>query len=86
MPEISRFYGIIVAMYFNDHPPPHFHVRYASGKAKIQIEPLELMEGYLSPRALALVMEWAVLHWPELQENWRLRETRQPLRKIDPLQ
>jgi Domain of unknown function (DUF4160) len=61
MPEISRFFGIIIAMYYNDHEPPHFHARYGSKKAKILIDPPTLMAGDLPPRALGMVMEWAAL-------------------------
>ena len=58
MPEISRFLGIVITMYFNDHNPPHFHVRYEDFRALVGIEPLELGEGQLPPRVLGLVMEW----------------------------
>ncbi len=54
MPEISRFYGIIVAMFFGDHNPPHFHARYGGEKVAIEIETLRILEGNLSPRALVL--------------------------------
>ena len=57
MPEISRFFGIIIAMYYNDHAPPHFHVRYDNQKAIISIEPIEVLAGRLTPRALGLVRE-----------------------------
>lgn len=59
VPEISRFFGIVVSMNYNDHPPPHFHVRYAEQKAIVAIQSPTLLEGELSPRALGLVMEWA---------------------------
>jgi len=62
VPEISRFFGIVVFMNYNDHPPPHFHVRYAEQKAIVAIESPTLLEGHLSPRALGLVMEWAAAH------------------------
>ena len=62
MPEISRFFGIVVRMYYDDHPPPHFHVRYGEQKALMAIEPLAVREGRLSPRVLGLVTEWAALH------------------------
>jgi hypothetical protein len=58
MPEISRFFGIIIAMYYDDHQPPHFHVRYGDDKAIVSIESLSLLEGRLSPRTLGLVTEW----------------------------
>ena len=57
MPEISRFFGITVQMYYNDHEPPHFHVRYSGQKALIDIATLGLLRGSLSPRALGLVTE-----------------------------
>lgn len=66
MPEISRFYGIIIAMFFGDHNPPHFHARYADKKVGIEIESLRILEGNLPPRALGLVIEWASQHKAEL--------------------
>lgn len=86
MPEISRFFGIIIAMYYDDHMPPHFHVRYSDQKAIIAIETLTLAQGYLSPRALGLVTEWAAIHREELRENWELARNRAPLKKIQPLE
>jgi len=62
MPEISRFFGIVIQMYYGDHDPPHFHVRYSGQKALIAIETLEVLRGQLPPRALSLVREWAALH------------------------
>ena len=59
MPEISRFFGMIIAMYYDDHAPPHFHVRYGEQKAIVAIESLAVTQGKLSPKALGLVMEWA---------------------------
>lgn len=86
MPEISRFFGIIITMYFSDHPPPHFHARYGSQKALIAIEPPGLLKGQLSPKALALVTEWAALHRMELLADWHLAQQEQPLAKIPPLE
>jgi hypothetical protein len=85
MPEISRFFGIIIAMYYNDHEPPHFHARYGSQKAKILIDPPTLIAGDLPPRALGMVMEWAALHRAELRENFAATIERRPTRKIEPL-
>ena len=62
MPEISRFFGVIITMNYNDHAPPHFHVRYGDKKALIGIQSLTLLQGRLSPRVFGLVMEWASLH------------------------
>ena len=64
MPEISRFLGIIITMYYNNHPPPHFHVRYNQQKAIIDIQNLSILEGKLTPRVFGLVIEWAAIHQP----------------------
>ena len=61
MPEISRFFGMVIAMYFDDHPPPHFHVVHGDERAQVGIDPPGLLNGTLSPRALALVVEWAAI-------------------------
>jgi hypothetical protein len=86
LPEISRFFGIIIAMYYNDHDPPHFHARYGSYKAVIRIDPPTLMVGDLPPRALGMVIEWATLHREALRENFAAARAAQALQKIDPLQ
>jgi hypothetical protein len=86
MPEISRFFGIIITMYYNDHAPPHFHVRYGQQKALIAIESLAILEGNLKPRALGLVIEWASQHRGELMHNWQLARQNSPLEKILPLE
>ena len=86
MPEISRFFGIVVQMYYADHDPPHFHVRYAGQKALVAIETLEVLRGSLSPRTLALVTEWAALHRAELMEDWALARAESQLNPIAPLE
>ncbi|NBD16032.1 MAG: DUF4160 domain-containing protein [Cyanobacteria bacterium] len=86
MPEISRFLGIIITMYYNDHSPPHFHVRYNKQKAIIDINSLSILQGKLSPRVLGLVIEWATLHQTELRENWERARNQQPICKIEPLE
>jgi hypothetical protein len=86
MPEISRFFGIIIQMYYNDHEPPHFHVRYSGQRALIAIEDLSVLSGKLTPRALGLVREWAQLHRAELAEDWRLARTDSELMPIPPLE
>lgn len=86
MPEISRFFGIIITMNYSEHPPPHFHVRYGDQKALISIETLTLLRGKLSPRVFGMVMEWATVHQAELLENWYLAHQHEPLNKIDPLE
>ncbi len=86
MPEISRFLGIIITMYYNDHPPPHFHVRYNQQKAIIDIETLSILEGRLSARVLGIVIEWALLYQKELKENWQFARQNKPLKNIQPLE
>jgi len=85
MPTISVFYGILIQMFFDDHAPPHFHVRYAEYRAQINIQTLEPIEGNLPRRALSLVQEWAKEHQTELQENWNLCVQMQSPKKIAPL-
>ena len=86
MPEISRFFGIVITMYYNDHPPPHFHVRYGKKKAILDIATLDLLEGGLSNRALNLVKEWAASHQQELADDWDLARQNAPLNPIEPLE
>ena len=86
MPEISRFFGIIIAMFYDDHAPPHFHVRYGEQKAIITIDTLTILQGRLASRAHGLVIEWAALHKEELWEDWALAEQQAPLKKIKPLE
>jgi hypothetical protein len=85
MPEISRFYGILIAMFWDDHNPPHFHARYGEYKAAIEIGTLRILDGNLPPRALGLVAEWASQHREELMDNWGEARNERPLRKIEPL-
>lgn len=76
MPEISRFLGIRIFMYFNEHNPPHFHVEYNEYNASIAIATLGIMEGKLPAKVLGLVVEWAEVHQEELLKNWTtLKET-----------
>ena len=85
MPELSRFLGIVILMYFDDHNPPHFHVRYNDFRAIISINDLLLIEGELPPRVLGLVIEWAGLHKNELLENWNMVKETGKWFKIEPL-
>ena len=85
MPEISRFYGIIIAMFWDDHNPPHFHARYGRHKAALEIRSLRILDGTLPPRALGLVVEWASHHVDELMRNWEEARNNKPLQKINPL-
>jgi hypothetical protein len=86
MPELSRFFGIVIAMYYNDHDPPHFHVRYGSCHARFALESLHMIDGDIGPRARGLVVEWASRHQPELQREWELARAGQPLFPIAPLE
>ena len=86
MPEVSRFFGIIIAMYYNDHAPPHFHAKYGSEQASLRIDNGAILEGSLGTRALRLVEEWRALHQAELLEDWKRAQARQPLNKISPLE
>ena len=87
MPTVSRFFGIIVIMFYREglNEQPHFHVRYSEYKAKISIKNLSIIKGKLPPRVLGFVMEWASLHQNELIKNWNRIENHQPLIKIAPL-
>lgn len=85
MPEISRFFGVVITMFYNDHAPPHFHAQYAEHRALIGIEDLALLRGDLPPRALALVVEWAARHRQGLLDNWALARAQADLRPIEPL-
>jgi hypothetical protein len=86
MPEISRFLGIVIAMFYGDHPPPHFHVRYGDARAIMDIEKLQLLAGWLPPRVLGLAIEWGALHQRELLENWQRARRQEPLVLVAPLE
>ena len=86
MPEISRFYGIIISMFYDDHNPPHFHARYGGDQAAVEIPSLRVLEGKLPPRVLGLVVEWASQHQSALMDNWDRARSDRPPRKIPPLQ
>ena len=86
MLEVSRFFGLIISMYFNDHLPPHFHVRYGSQKAIVGIRNLALLKGRLAPRAFSLAAEWAAKHGEELRANWKRARSNKPPAKIAPLE
>jgi phosphatidylserine/phosphatidylglycerophosphate/cardiolipin synthase-like enzyme len=85
MPEISRFLGIIVAMFYQDHAPPHFHAKYGEYEVTVTIED-GLVSGEFPKRALSHVLEWLELHKPELLEDWELAKQRKPLNKVNPLE
>ena len=86
MPEISRFYGMIIKMYFDDHLPPHFHAEYGEHEALIHIHTLAVIAGKLPPKALGLIVEWASQHQEELQILWNRAKNMEALHKISPLE
>jgi hypothetical protein len=85
MPEISRFFGIIIRMYFGDHNPPHFHAIYQDATAEYDIRTLEVIEGKLPNRAHSLVLEWASNHRNELLVDWQLASEMKEVKPIEPL-
>jgi hypothetical protein len=82
MPMISTFYGIMIYMYWGDHPPPHLHAIYAGEEAVLSIETGQVVAGSLSRRTLRLVQEWILLRREALLANWRRAETFVPLQRI----
>ena len=84
MPEVSRFYGIVIQIYYGDHSPPHFHALYAGAVAKIAIDTLQFIDGSLPKRALGLVLDWAAAHQPELREAFDRATALQAPGKIAP--
>ena len=85
MPEISRFLGIVIRMYYRDHNPPHFHAEYGENEMTVEIAS-GMIDGKLPKRALAATLEWLELHREELEENWELARNAEPLRPIPPLE
>ena len=86
VPELSRFFGILVAMYLHDHEPPHFRVRYGGYRGRFAIAGQSWIDGDLPPRARGLVEEWAALHRDELQADWERARRSEPLLLIAPLE
>ena len=85
MPTISTFYGLVILMFWDDHNPPHFHVRYGGDQAVVRIADLEIIEGDIPRRAQRLLLEWAELHQAELMENWELCRSLKPPKTVAPL-
>jgi hypothetical protein len=86
MPEISRFLGIVIAIYWKEHGVPHFHAKYQGRRASFAIEDFRLLEGGLPPRVTGLVLEWAAVHQDELLNDWSLAMAKKPLQPIAPLE
>jgi hypothetical protein len=85
VPEISRFFGLVIKMFYNDHLPPHFHAEYGEHEALIEIDTLAVYRGDLPRRALALVLEWAAVHRAELKWDWELARNGRSPERIAPL-
>ena len=85
MPEISRFFGIVVKLNTNDHSPPHFHAEYGDYEIVVDIES-GIVEGKFPRRATQHVLEWFEAHRSELSANWDLARQGKPLRRIAPLE
>jgi hypothetical protein len=85
MPELSRFLGIVIYMYFREHGPAHFHAEYGDYEITVEIE-TGIVTGKFPRRALNLVLEWYVLHKDELAENWQAARHKNPLKTIAPLE
>lgn len=85
MPEICRFYGIIIRMYFRDHGPAHFHAWYGGDEAVIDIETATVLGGRLPSRAQSLVIEWTLLHRNDLLTAWQRAQNFEQPGKIAPL-
>jgi len=86
MPEISRFFGMIVTMYYNDHPPAHMHLRYGAYRVRLNLENGEILDGDLPRRALARARAWRDIHEDALFANWQRTLNREPLLPIEPLE
>jgi len=85
MPEISRFFGVVIAMFYSEHGVPHFHASYGDRRASIEVA-TGIVKGNLPPRVEGLVLEWRALHGAELLENWQNARSGRPLTPIHPLE
>ena len=83
--EISRFLGIVIAIYYREHQPAHFHAVYGDYQITVDID-TGIVQGQFPRRALRHVLEWYELHRSELQEDWELSQARRPLKRIPPLE
>jgi Domain of unknown function (DUF4160) len=85
VPSISRFHGIVISLYFDDHSPPHFHAWAAGRIARVRIDTLEVLSNDLTRKQIAMTRAWAALHRDELEENWRRARNSETLIQIEPL-
>ena len=86
MPEISRFLGVVIAMFYNDHAPPHCHARYGDLEIRVDITTGQVLSGSFPKNVESLVLEWVGLRRSELMINWALAGKRKPLIKVAPLE
>ena len=86
MPEISRFFGIVVRMYFDDHNPPHYHAWYIGQEARVGVDTIDVLSGDLPRRARSMVVEWAALHQQALMQNWNALQSSGQSQRIAPLE
>ena len=84
--ELSRFFGIVIRMFYNDHEPAHFHAVYREHEALVEIDTLALYRGALPRRAMALVLEWPALHRSELRKCWERARAGETVLPIEPLE
>ena len=82
MPTLSIFFGIIIRMWHDDHPPPHIHVEYQGFEALVKIATGEVSEGGLPHKVAAIVKDWCLVHQAELQDNWQRAQRFEPLDRI----
>jgi Domain of unknown function (DUF4160) len=85
MPIISRFFGILIFMFWREHEPPHFHAKYGDEEVVVEIENGKV-SGTISKRALGLIQDWRELHKEELLRDWALAKERRELNRINPLE
>jgi hypothetical protein len=86
MPEISRFFGIVVMMFYNDHAPPHFHADYGDEEWEIGLQPVKILKAGRNRRVQAMLLEWAVLHQDDLLEDWHRCRNHEAPRPVEPLE
>ena len=85
MPVISRFFGIVIYIYWREHAPPHFHAKYQDQEITMEVE-TGRVAGHMAPKAVALIQEWRELHIDELLTNWELAAQKKALKRIAPLE
>jgi hypothetical protein len=85
MPVISRFFGIVIFMFWREHAPPHFHAKYGDDEIVVEITSGAVI-GHMPAKGVALVQEWREIYREELLQNWNLAEQMRPLSRIPPLE